>query len=356
MKILLLLVSLNRYSKWLSSHRHLISLKNALENLDSEIKCILLGYEDLIYFNKQTEIDKILYYILSNYIKKFWYIRKIKTITGFFEYTKLTKWFTKNKIDVIITSWAIPYLHEFKRKYNFKLILWDVESPHFTQGKFWEEFAKESDLILTYALKGEKYWRERNITCRIEFFPHCYDPKYFYKINIKKRYDLSFIGSYSHRKKEIKKFLYPLIQLYKYKILVAGPGWEKSEIANKIRKIKFIPWINLNYYYNLTKINLNIHTLNQRKMGILNNKIFEVLASQSFLISDYVYGIEQFFENKKDFIYVNNPKEYIELTLYYLENEEERKKIIKKGYEKVFSQHTIYNRAKKIIKLIKKHV
>lgn len=99
--------------------------------------------------------------------------------------------------------------------------------------------------------------------------------------------------------------------------------------------------------YNLSKINLNF-TLRSIEKG-LPLRIFEVLASGGFLISNYQEEIPELFEIGEEIEIFTCEEELYDKCEYYLSHEEERKAIAKKGYEKIKSCHTLQSRIKQII-------
>ena len=103
---------------------------------------------------------------------------------------------------------------------------------------------------------------------------------YFRKIDKHKFYDVTFLGSlYDHRKKM-------LLNLEKKGIKVDyfGGGNENKIHISEMVKI-----------FNNSKIVLNI-TTGKANREIIQGRVFEVTLSGSFLLTEYIPGIENWFE------------------------------------------------------------
>ncbi len=115
-----------------------------------------------------------------------------------------------------------------------------------------------------------------------------------------------------------------------------------------------VPWENLNYVYNSSEIVVGIHREPERLTELsLNLRVFEALGSGSFLLSDDAAGIERFFTPGRDLVVVHDSKEATDAATYYLDNEEDRERIAKSGYEKCRKHHTIAHRAERILHVLR---
>lgn len=102
----------------------------------------------------------------------------------------------------------------------------------------------------------------------------------------------------------------------------------------------------LSKIYNASKINLNI--TEQGKTG-LNYRVFEVLASGAFLLTDDMSDIRKYFEPSKDLeIYLNN-FDLIDKINFYLNNFDISYKIGLNGRIKCVKEHNFIERVEKIL-------
>jgi|688.fasta_scaffold27356_5 spore maturation protein CgeB len=105
-------------------------------------------------------------------------------------------------------------------------------------------------------------------------------------------------------------------------------------------------------------------TLSQGKIVIQNSRykevsrrIFEGMYCNRMVMADRLpeeRGLELLFEDKKDIVYYDNLKDAIEKINYYSNNEEERLKIAKNGYNRVLNNHTTIQRLDFILNHYKK--
>lgn len=102
--------------------------------------------------------------------------------------------------------------------------------------------------------------------------------------------------------------------------------------------------------FHLSKINLNI-TMRPIQTG-LSLRVFDVLGSGGFLLTNYQSEIPEIFEVGKDLEVYTSLDELYEKCAYYLQHEEERAAIAKNGYEKVKQYHTCKARMEMMIKMM----
>jgi len=99
--------------------------------------------------------------------------------------------------------------------------------------------------------------------------------------------------------------------------------------------------------YNLSKINLNF-TLRSIETG-LPLRVFEVLASGGFLISNYQEEFQELFVIGKELEVFTCEEELYDKCSFYLSHEAQRLQIARRGYEKIQSSHTLQSRINNII-------
>ncbi len=104
------------------------------------------------------------------------------------------------------------------------------------------------------------------------------------------------------------------------------------------------------YIFRYSKINLNI-TLRSIRTG-MPLRVFEIMGSGGFLLSNYQEDFLDFFEPGVDFAYYDSYDDLLEKIEYYLTHEGERKAVARNGYEKVKKYHTYKNRFDEMIKVM----
>lgn len=102
------------------------------------------------------------------------------------------------------------------------------------------------------------------------------------------------------------------------------------------------------FIFKCSKINLNI-TSKSIKTG-LPLRIFDVLACQGFLITNFQSEIPEYFVDGVDLVTYDSIPDLIEKVDYYLTHEEERLQIAKNGYEKVKDYYTYVHSINQMIR------
>lgn len=99
-----------------------------------------------------------------------------------------------------------------------------------------------------------------------------------------------------------------------------------------------------------TKINLN-HTMRSIKTG-LPQRIWDVMGSGGFLISNAQAEIPEYLEVGRDLETYRDMDELVDKVRYYLEHDDERERIAMRGYLTVKEKHTVLNRVVDMIRTI----
>ncbi len=104
------------------------------------------------------------------------------------------------------------------------------------------------------------------------------------------------------------------------------------------------------YIYRCSKINLNI-SLRSIVSG-MPYRIFEIMGSGGFLLSNLQEDFLDYFVPGEDFDYYSSYEELMEKAEYYLSHEKERKEIARNGYNKIKQFHSYKNRLDTILNVI----
>ena len=106
-----------------------------------------------------------------------------------------------------------------------------------------------------------------------------------------------------------------------------------------------MPYVFLN-----SKINLNI-SLRSIKTGI-PLRVFDIMGSRGFLLTNYQEEMMQYFEAGVDFMLYENYEDLLSKSEYYLTHEKERKEIAENGYQNVCANHTITHRIREMLEVV----
>lgn len=103
--------------------------------------------------------------------------------------------------------------------------------------------------------------------------------------------------------------------------------------------------------FHCSKINLN-PTAKSIKTGI-SQRIWDIMGAGGFVMSNYQTELMEHFEPGVDIECYGSLEELADKCGYYLEHEEERKKIAVNGYEKVKKYHTYEIRIREMLQILK---
>lgn len=126
---------------------------------------------------------------------------------------------------------------------------------------------------------------------------------------------------------------YPL-DLYTNDTSYACPGCTNHGRVDYYRESPYV------FYH--SKINLNI-TLRSIKSGI-PLRVFDIMGSQGFLLTNYQDDMMDYFIPDEDFVYYADKEDLLGKVEYYLSHERERMDIAQNGYQKILQNHTYEKR------------
>lgn len=157
----------------------------------------------------------------------------------------------------------------------------------------------------------------------------------YHPINLKKKYDVTFIGTPKGDRYELIKYLKEKginVRLY-------GWGWHNYPEFKKIYHGPLNPkdFIRI---INESKINLCFSKNIYGKPHIIG-KVFEFGACKSFALTEYVPLYLDYFKQGKEIVMFKNKEDLVEKIKYYLINEEERERISLNAYKKITSRYNL---------------
>ena len=147
------------------------------------------------------------------------------------------------------------------------------------------------------------------------------NPDVYRRLEIQKRYDVSFVGSkIADRESMVNQLRARGIQVQTF-----GRGWSSGPVSLG----------ELVNSYNASKINLcfvKSYGVNTRPQ--MKDKIFDICMCGGFLLCEYIPGIEDFFEVDKEIVCFRDVEEAAIKIRYYLDHEDERQAIAQAGWER----------------------
>ena len=158
------------------------------------------------------------------------------------------------------------------------------------------------------------------------------------------RCDIGFVGGYwPYKGQVINEYLFPMLDSFKYKVKIFGNSpWPANQYCGVIDDDQ------LKDLFVSAKICPNLSEPHAQKFGIdVNERIFKILCSGGFCISDYVKSYEMFGDGV---VLAKTPEDFRDKIKYYLEHHNERVIISKRGQQYVRQNHTGFHRVSKLLK------
>lgn len=187
--------------------------------------------------------------------------------------------------------------------------------------------AKRSDIVFCAQRQSVAQFKESGIEA--SWLPHCVDPLAYPRFNFaSKKHDICFIGHVnSENRLEFLELMFRNFPNFFY-------GQRRFEQASR--------------EYARSKI-----VINKAMKDDLNMRVFEVLGSGSFLLTDEVDSLGTLFESGKHLVTYKKDEEAVQLASDYLNQPDKLREIAEAGYREVIKNHTIGSRVKKILESIK---
>jgi len=156
------------------------------------------------------------------------------------------------------------------------------------------------------------------------------NPKYYRPLSSTKKYEVTFVG----QKHGIRNKIIEYLRKNNIPIKTFGRGWGN-----------YIPFEKIVSIFSNSKINLNISASSvNEKIKQIKGRVFEVPMCGGFLLTDYVEGLEKYFNIGKEIVCYKNNKDLSHKIKYYLKNEKKRKKIALSGYHVALKKNAWENR------------
>jgi spore maturation protein CgeB len=148
-------------------------------------------------------------------------------------------------------------------------------------------------------------------------------------------------GRWPEKAKELDKYIlslcYPNTTL---DIKIFGNGWGSIPQC-----FGYIPDDLIRNYYASAVVCPNIHEPQALKSGIdVNQRAYQVISAGGFQISQRVRSMEEDIFFNDEVVFVDSPKEFMDMVLYFRENPSERIPYIKRGLDTVYENHTFLHR------------
>lgn len=168
-------------------------------------------------------------------------------------------------------------------------------------------------------------------------------------------FEVAYVGSDIKGRERTMKYIYPAV---KFNFGLYGNWNRKLWFIYKYRRIfrkiscGRLPLEDTPLLYSSAKIILNCTAADHAQWDTLTGRIYDVLACNGFLISDFAPGTEK--EIGECMIVSKGGLDLGRKIEYYLDHGKERKKIASRGREAILKGHTMKDRAKTMLEYFKK--
>ena len=263
------------------------------------------------------------------------------------------------------------FIKDYSKNNTTKLVHYFADEPN---GRY--AYVKKPELFEEYLAYSKEYnvfsfvWDE-DFVCDLpdsKFLPLAVNQKAYHTVfeYKEKDYDITFVGRPLTEKRQ--KILAALIKTFGKKLSIFSYENHFLQSIDDMKNKQFLSDEELEVYksaykgflktekdlahvYSNSKVNLNI-TL-QGKSG-LNYRVFEVLASRGFLITDDLSDIHKNFVVSKELEVYKDVADLIDKIKFYLKNPLIAEKIALLGFSNVIKSHSYTARVKKLLDELKK--
>jgi spore maturation protein CgeB len=191
----------------------------------------------------------------------------------------------------------------------------------------------------------------------VYYMPYGFDKDEYYKINTKKKFNISFVGSAQTNKPPEADARAQIINALKgFGIRVFGASLE-GRVDKSIKVSKFSTHRKMNKVYNQSRINLNIPLINSALPEFADkhhpkNRFYEIPGSGNFMISGYADEFNEQFSEGIHCAYYYDIDNLCSKVEYYLTHEKEREEIALAGYHHALKYHQTVFRFRDMMNII----
>ena len=246
----------------------------------------------------------------------------------------------------LYTNQFIPEMVDELRKYTKTLCFFHDDGWRVEFSRFW---ARHFDWFTTpdsYRVPRYRHLGYNNVI----HFPYACNPAIYKKLDLPKKYDVSFVGAtHPYRKWLIGKLKKAGIQVY-----TAGLGWpvgplthdEMVRVINQSKiNLSLSNCISWDLRYLISSHRHLINTLQAAKnVEQIKARPFEINGCGGFQLSHYVEGLEHYYEIGQEIAIYMDVDDLIRKVRYYLSYEDERQAIANRGYQRTLAEHTYTQR------------
>lgn len=218
--------------------------------------------------------------------------------------------------------------------------------------------ARRSDLVFTTYGEALPEYHRNGINAKLMMLG-CYPPIHK-KVPVKSEYqhDFSLIAAHhdhSFRIKGVYDVLKPLVDK-EYDVIVYGRWWDEDRGYLLPEKFwgGWLPEDDVSALHSSSKITLAIQGVGDSNT-MFAVRTLEAMSSGAFHLTQWSPAIEIFFKKGIHLEWSKSPEETLEIAEFYLKHGILRERIALQGQQEVHARHSIVQRAKEALEVIKKY-
>jgi hypothetical protein len=212
-------------------------------------------------------------------------------------------------------------------------VLWQISHPDLASTELYDRY----DLAFVASAPFAERMRARTRT-PVMALHQATDPARFHPASGGPRHELLFVGNSRNVRRRILDDLQPT----DHELAVYGAGWTPELLDPRYFAGRSIPNHELHRYYAAASIVLCDHWSDMRDEGFIANRLYDVLASGGFVISDDVEGIEAEFDGAV--VTYTTAAELRDLVERWLADPDGRRARAERGRRAVLQRHTFAHR------------
>lgn len=212
---------------------------------------------------------------------------------------------------------------------------------------------KYFDWIFSYRQKNLIDYKKRGFTNTSLLRSYFLKQNNFYIPNIKKEYDLIFIGHFEDDGRD--EYINFLLE-NKINVKLYGTYWNRSKYYSYFKEIlgDINPVFGEEYNTEINKSKMALVFLSKLNNDTYTRRCFEIPITKTIMVSEYTDDLNSMFEENKEALYFRNKEELINNIQKVINNDEFYNYISNSGYKKIKQTgHEVTDRANEIIKTYK---
>lgn len=210
------------------------------------------------------------------------------------------------------------------------------------------------DLVISSFPPTVRWFMERGI--RSEIHRLGFEPEVLSRLvdTPQERLGISFIGSLFSVHRSRIEFLEQVARHFHLQIW--APTLDYVSHDSLLRKNYMGQAWGLQMYQLLRQSKLAINHHGDVAPYANNLRLYEATGVGACLVTDWKPDIHELFEPGREIVTYATVEECVELIRYYLDNDEERRTIARKGQERTLREHTYYRRMEELIEILDRYV